>query len=369
MCNYAENKIRRAWRCGAGVPPAVLNRVKSRENAGETPAPRKGGWRRSRSIRYNQSMAQLEKFSLKVFRTVAEHLSFRKAAELLFLTQPAVSLQIKALEEELGVRLFDRASGKVSLTKQGAILLCHAQKLARIALEAVQELSANEVQLSGMFALGVSTTIAQYVLPRFLAVFLAEHPRLRLSVHSANTDAIVRHVLDGKVSIGLIAGPARQRGIHSEPFMEDELVLIAPRDYEFGHVSHDQLAASTLLLREAGSGSRRVVEAALRKAHLKLSLFKNVIELDSTEAIKSAAEAGLGLGFVSHCAINKELELQVLKLVEVDGVRISRHYFVVSLSGPDPLGAAGAFRTFALDRARHLSKVAWKSTRLDKALR
>jgi DNA-binding transcriptional LysR family regulator len=102
---------------------------------------------------------------------------------------------------------------------------------------------------------------------------------------------------------------------------------------------------------------------------LKLSLFKNVIELDSTEAIKSAAEAGLGLGFVSYCAIGKELELQALKLVEVDGVRITRHYSVVSLSGPEPSGAAGAFRTFALDRARHLSKPPWKSTRSGGALR
>ncbi|HTC62100.1 MAG TPA: LysR substrate-binding domain-containing protein [Candidatus Saccharimonadales bacterium] len=305
----------------------------------------------------------MEKFSLKVFRTVAEHLSFRKAAELLFLTQPAVSLQIKALEEELGVRLFDRAAGKVSLTKQGAILLPHAQKLASIALEAAQELSDNEVQLSGVFALGVSTTIAQYVLPRFLAIFLAEHPRLKLSVHSANTDAIVRLLLDGKVSIGLIAGPTQQGGLHAEPFMADELVLIASPDFEFSHVSHGQLTAETLLLREPGSGSRRVVEAALKKSHLKLNLFKNVIELDSTEAIKSAAEAGLGVGFVSHCAINKELELQSLKLVEVDGVRITRHYSVVSLTGPEPSGAAGAFRTFAIDRARHLSKVAWKSTR------
>jgi LysR family transcriptional regulator, transcriptional activator of the cysJI operon len=308
-------------------------------------------------------MAQLEKFSLKVFRTVAEHLSFRKAAELLFLTQPAVSLQIKALEEELGVRLFDRAAGKVSLTKQGAILMRHAQNLATIALEAVQELSANEVQLSGTFALGVSTTIAQYVLPRFLAKFLAEHRRLRLSVHSGNTDAIVRLLLDGKLSIGLIAGPVRQRGIQAEPFMEDDLVLIAPRDFEFGHVSHGQFTASTLLLREPGSGSRRAVEAALRKAHLRLNLFKNVIELDSTEAIKSAAEAGLGLGFVSYCAINKELELQTLKLVELDGVRITRPYSVVSLAGPEPSGAAGAFRAFALDRARHLSKPARKSAR------
>ncbi len=260
-------------------------------------------------------------------------------------------------------------AGKVSLTKQGAILLPHAKNLARIAHQAMQELSANEVELSGTFALGVSTTIAQYVLPRLLATFLAEHPRLKLSVHSANADAIVRLLLDGKVSIGLIAGPERQRGIHEEPFMEDELVLIASPDFEFGHVSHGQLTASTLLLREPGSGSRRVVEAALRKAHLKLNLFKNVIEFDSTEAIKSAAEAGLGIGFVSYCAINKELELQALKLVEVDGVRITRHYSVVSLTGPEPSGAAGAFRTFALDRARHLSKVPWKSTRSSRVLR
>jgi DNA-binding transcriptional LysR family regulator len=134
-------------------------------------------------------------------------------------------------------------------------------------------------------------------------------------------------------------------------------------------VSHGQLIASTLLLREPGSGSRRVVEAALRKAHLKLNLFKNVIELDSTEAIKSAAEAGLGLGFVSYCAINKELELQSLKSVEVEGVRIARHYSVVSLTGPGPSSAAGAFRAFALDRARYLSKPPWKSTRLSRALR
>ncbi len=313
-------------------------------------------------------MAQLEKFSLKVFRTVAEHLSFRKAAELLFLTQPAVSLQIKALEEELGVRLFDRAAGKVSLTKQGAILLGHAQEIARIALKASEELSAKEGQLSGIFAVGVSTTIAQYVLPRFLAIFLAEHPRLRLSVHSGNSDAIVRLLLDGKVSLGLIAGPTPERGIHAEPFMEDELVLIAPPDFEFGHISRAQLLASTLLLREPSSGSRRAIEGALRKAHLKLNSFKNVIELDSTEAIKSAAEAGLGLGFVSHCAIHKELELGALKLVEVQGIRIVRHYSVVSLTGPEPSGAAGAFGNFALHRARQLSKSPWKSTRRGKVL-
>jgi len=304
----------------------------------------------------NLLVAQLENFRLKAFRTAGEHLSFRKAAELLFLTQPAVTLQIKALEDDLGVRLFDRSGGRVTLTKQGSILLRYSRRIAAIVTEAEQKLLAGEGQLSGILALGVSTTIAQYVLPRLLAVFLAEHPRLQFSLHSGNTDAIVQLLLDDKVSIGLIEGPARQREVRTEPFMEDQLVLIARPDLEFSRLSHDQLLASTLLLREYGSGSRHVVETALERAGFKLKSFKNVIELDSTEAIKSAVEAGLGVAFVSCWAIHKEIELRALKIVEVEDLRVTRHYLVVSRVGPEPSGVAGAFRSFALDRAKHLSK-------------
>ena len=308
-------------------------------------------------------MAQLENFRLKVFRTVAEQLSFRKAAELLFLTQPAVTLQIKALEEDVGVRLFDRTGGHVTLTKQGAILLRYVQKIAALVSEAEQKLSAVEGQLSGTLALGVSTTIAQYVFPRLLAVFLAEHPKVEFSLHSGNTDTIVQLLLDERVSIGLIEGPARHREVHSESFMEDELVLIAAPDFELDQLSHDQFLASTLLLREHGSGSRHVVEMALERAGFKVNTFKNLIQLDSTEAIKSAVEAGLGLGFASCWAIYKEAELQALKVVRVDGLRVTRHLFVVTLVGPEPSGVTGAFRTFVLDRARHLSKPRRKSPR------
>ena len=311
-------------------------------------------------------MAQLENFRLKVFRSVADQLSFRKAAEQLFLSQPAVTLQIKALEEDLGVRLFDRSGGKVALTVQGAILLRHAQRIAAIVSEAETRMCADDGQLSGKFALGVSTTIAQYVLPRLLAVFLAEHPRLKLSFHSGNAQAIIQLLLAGKISIGLVAGHARQRGVRAERFMEDELVLIALHDFEPDQLSFRQLSASTLLLREQGSGTRRAVESALRKAGLRMKAFKGRIELDSTEAIKSAVEAGLGIGFVSRCAIQKEMELQALKVVEVEGLRVTRHYFVVSLMGPEPSGATGAFRTFALDRAKHLTQARRTSSSTDK---
>lgn len=300
-------------------------------------------------------MARLENFRLKVFRAVAQHLNFRKAAEQLFLTQPAVTLQIKALESELGLRLFDRTGGKIALTQQGSVLRDYADKLASLASEAEQALCCGEEDISGELAVGASTTIAQYVLPRLLGAFQNEYPKIQFSLHSGNTSEIVRCLLDGSVALGLIEGPARERGVHTEPFMEDELVLITPSTLDSARLSPSQFVSMNLLMREQGSGSRRVVELALEKADFKLKAFKKVMELDSTEAIKSAVEAGLGVGFVSRWAIAKELEIGTLRVAEVNGVRATRHFTLISRTGPEPHGPAGALRTFALGRARLLS--------------
>jgi len=311
----------------------------------------------------NHSVPQLENFRLKVFRTVAEHLNFRKAAEHLFLTQPAITLQVKALEDDLGVRLFDRAGSRVSLTPQGSRLLGYANKIATLVSQAEQELGSEDGKVSGELTLGVSTTIAQYVLPRLLGAFLEEHPRVQFSLHSGNTGEIVQLLLADKLSIGLIEGPARDRGIRTEPFMQDELVLIIPPTFESDQMSRAQLLTSNLLMREQGSGSRRVVELALENAGLKLKSFKNVMNLDSTEAIKSAVEVGLGVGFVSRWAISKELELGALKVAEVAGLKVDRHFSLISRTGPGPQGPAGAFRTFALERARLLANPGRKPSR------
>jgi DNA-binding transcriptional LysR family regulator len=310
----------------------------------------------------NLYVAQLENFRLKVFRTVAESLSFRKAAERLFLTQPAVTLQIKALEDELGVRLFDRTN-QISLTSQGSILLRYAQKMAALVSETEQALGAAQGRLGGDLDLGVSSTISKYVLPRLIGAFVSENPRVQLTFHSGNTEEIVKLLLDDSVPIGLIEGPPRHSKVHTEPFMEDELVLIAHANFEFDRLTLEQLPSICLLVREQGSGSRLVVETALRKAGLKMKSFRKVTTLDSTEAIKSAVEAGFGVGFVSRWAISKELELRSLKVTEVAGVRIARHFSLVFRSGPKPQGIAAAFREFTLSRARLLSPNAQKPTR------
>jgi DNA-binding transcriptional LysR family regulator len=304
----------------------------------------------------NHAMAQLENFRLKVFRAVADHLNFRKAAEYLFLSQPAVTMQIKALENDLGVRLFDRSAGRISLTPQGSTLLNYACKIAGLVIDAERDLGGSDGAVLGELSLGVSTTIAQYVLPRLLGAFLDDHPRVQFSLHSGNTGEIVQLLLDSKVSVGLIEGPARERSVRTEPFMEDELVLITAPGSESDHFSRGQLLESNLLMREQGSGSRRVVETALEKAGLKLKSFKKTMYLDSTEAIKSAVEAGLGIGFVSRWAIAKELELGALRVARVSGVRATRHFTLISRTGPELQGPVAAFRVFALGRARLLSR-------------
>ncbi|MGB2901472.1 MAG: LysR substrate-binding domain-containing protein [Candidatus Acidiferrum sp.] len=305
-------------------------------------------------------MAQLENFRLKVFRAVAEHLNFHDAAEHLFLTQPAVSLQIKTLENDLGVRLFDRARGGITLTPQGSVLLSYANKVAKLVAEAERELGRGNVQVSGELPLGASTTIAQYVLPQLLRAFLEEHPGIQFSLHSGNTSQVVQYLLDGRIPIGLIEGPSRERGVHVEPFMEDELVLITPRNFEYDHLSRSEFLGVSLLMREHGSGSRRVVEKALEKAGFRLKSFRKIVDLDSTEAIKSAVDVGLGVGFVSRWAISDELELGKLKVAQVDGVKISRHFALITPAGPEPHGPAGALRTFVRLRAPLLSNLSRK---------
>jgi DNA-binding transcriptional LysR family regulator len=300
-------------------------------------------------------MASLENFRVVVFRAVAEERSFRKAAEELYLTQPAVSLQIKALEEDIGVQLFDRTGAHITLTEAGRVLLECSKKVESLLIQAEHEIAALSGEHAGQLALGASTTIAQYVLPGLLGEFCCEHPRVHPTLFSGNTERIVEAVEKQKIALGFIEGPARSRDVKTEPFLEDELVLIASTAHEWADrasVSSSEIAAIPLLMRERGSGTRHVIEMALERQGVKRSSLHIVMELDSTEAIKSAVEAGLGLGFVSRWAIAKDLRLDhSFRIVEVEGLRIQREFLLAYAAGPEPLGLAIEFRRFLFARA------------------
>ena len=296
----------------------------------------------------------MENFRLKVFRTVAEQASFRKASERLNLSQPAVSQQVHALEEELGVSLFDRSGNRVRLTPAGTVLLKYARRGAQLAREAVEALAKIEGEPRGELRLGASTTVAQYILPRMLGAFQKQYPQVALSVTSGNTEHIVEVLLRGGIEMGIIEGPASSRELRKRRFLEDRMVLIVPKGHPWAAMREISLAALKevpLLMREPGSGSRRVVELALKRSGLKLSQLRVAMDLDSTEAIVSGVEAGLGVGFVSQWAIGKEVRLGTLKPVKVAGLEIVRDLTLIQRSGASPEGAAGAFERFVLHEA------------------
>jgi DNA-binding transcriptional LysR family regulator len=298
----------------------------------------------------------MENFRLKVFRTVASHLNFSRAAEELLLTQPAVTQQIKALEDEYGVPLFDRSGGRITLTPSGQALLPYAMKLKEISEEAQTAVAGASGKHGGQLSLGASQTIGQYVLPTLVAGFLRENPRALVSARSGNTDAILEALVDHKIQLALIEGPALRKDIHVEPFMEDHMVLVVSASHEWADHEVDlaSFKEAPLLMREFGSGSRRVVEKALVQAGLSKKDLKVRMELDSTEGLLSAVEAGLGVTFVSHWAVRNQLALGTLKLARVPGLKLSRMFSIAYPAGPEPSGNANAFRIFLLARALEL---------------
>lgn len=296
----------------------------------------------------------MENFRLKVFRAVADLASFRKASEHLNLSQPAVSQQIHALEEELGVTLFHRSNNRVRLTEEGAVLIKYARRGAKLAAEALEALARVHGEPAGELHIGASTTVAQYILPRILGAFQKQHPGIALSVTSGNTERIVAGLLKGDTAIAIIEGPVSSRDVHKERFLEDHMVLIVPKGHPWARLPEvpvQLLNEAPLLMREQGSGSRRVVELALKRKGLKLRQLRLVMDLDSTEAIVSGVEAGLGVGFVSRWAIGKEIRLGTVKPVRVQGLEIVRDLTLIRRSGPAPDGAAGAFERFARKQA------------------
>jgi LysR family transcriptional regulator, transcriptional activator of the cysJI operon len=298
----------------------------------------------------------MENFRLKVFRAVALHLNFSRAAEELLLTQPAVTQQVKALEEECGVPLFDRSGGHITLTPGGQALLPYAEKLKIISDEAFAAVASASGRNAGQLAIGASQTIGQYLLPNLVAGFLRENPRVTVSAMSGNSDEMLETLVSRHIQLALIEGPALRKDIHVEPFMEDHMVLVVPASHEWAdnQINVSMLKDAPLLMREFGSGSRRVVENALTEAGIKKKELNTRMELDSTEGLLSAVEAGLGVTFVSRWAVRNQLALGTLKLARVRGLKLSRMFSIAYPAGPEPTGNAGVFRKFLLARSMEL---------------
>ncbi len=287
-------------------------------------------------------------FRLRVFQSVARNLSFTKAANELFITQPAVTKHIKELESEFEVKLFDRIGNKIHLTQAGVIFQTYADSIVALHNELNFELHQLAGSFEGKLRIGASTTISQYVIPPMLAKFHKRYPDVELSLVNGNTEYIEQQLLNSSIDIGIVEGKPGNPDIRYTPFLNDELlVFTSAKNHDIpGSVSNEQFMNLPLVLRERGSGTLEIIEKNIHEQHISPKQLNVLMYLGSTEAIKSFVKTGSGVGIVSRFAIEPELSGTVFRRVETPGLKFDRQFFFVSPQGPEPTGLAKLFLNF-----------------------
>lgn len=264
---------------------------------------------------------------LKIFCTVTETKSFSKTSRIVHLSQPAVSLQIQALEEFFGTKLFDRTKSVATLTPAGEVLYKHAKHVLEHYDDIQKEIGKITGMIKGGIAIGASTTLGNHVLPRVIIDFKKEHPKIKISMTVGNTKRISDLVASGLVDFGLAAGEITKSTVKSEPLLTDELVLIVPPMHPWAKskgLSILDITREPFILREEGSGTRQTIEEFLSSHGIGIRDLHVALVLGSTESIKEAVEAGIGVSIISKWAIKKELENGRLKQAALKEGKIPR---------------------------------------------
>lgn len=275
-------------------------------------------------------------FRLKVFQTVAQKLSYTKAANELFITQPAVTKHINELEQQLQSRLFNRNGSTISLTPSGQVLLRHVEQIFKIYVQLENELSQLKGVDSGTLHIGASTTLAQYVLPKILAMFKKTHPAIDLHLVQGNSGFVEQQIIAEKLDIALVEGISHHPQINYESFVKDEIVLVVRSNNKFlnkSEIKPEQLLQIPLVLREQGSGTLDVIYKTLSKVQIHAKDLKIDIALDSTESIKQYLLYADCAAFLSVHSITKELQQNQLSIVDIRGVDIYRTFQFIQLHG------------------------------------
>jgi DNA-binding transcriptional LysR family regulator len=289
---------------------------------------------------------------LQAFCAVVEKKSFSQAAEQLGVTQPAVSLQVRALEQRLGQSLLDRSGRRVEPTEAGRRLYRSAQRMLALEEQLLDEVSADDGRLTGTLAIGASTGPGAHLVPLLLCDFQREHPDLHVALSIWDTQTVIDRVTDRQLELGVVGALRRHRSLEFEPLVRDEIVLAVPpgHDAAGGTISLDELKEETLIVMQEGAGVRQVVEEELRRAGLRLRGVEPKLELGLQESVKSAVAAGYGVAFISRTAIEGELAAGRLAAAQVEGVEPARQIYIVRARGRSATRAAEAFLSFAKER-------------------
>lgn len=274
-------------------------------------------------------------FRLRVFAAVARHLNFTKAANELHISQPAISKHIQELESAYGVRLFERAGHRITLTPAGEAFLKHAEQILEEYRLLGLEMNLHSGNFSGMLRIGASTTIAQYVIPEIVAKFIQRFPDIRLTLFSGNSEQIEQELAEHRIDLGLVESSSRHAGLKYSQMGRDELVLVtSSRNRTKEEVSVGELKSLPLVLRETGSGTLEVIEKSLLQHNIKLTDLTILLQIGSTEGIKNfLVNCPSAYAIVSIAALSKELLANTLQVVEIEGVAIQREFAFVVQQG------------------------------------
>jgi DNA-binding transcriptional LysR family regulator len=290
---------------------------------------------------------------LAAFCAVVERKSFSQAAERLGVTQPAVSLQIRSLEQRLGRQLLDRSGRRVEPTEAGRRLYASAQRVLAAEEHLLEDLDADdEGAITGTLELGASTGPGGTVVPLLLCEFQEQHPDVRVRLTVSDTQTVVDRVAERELELGIVGAGRRHRGVAFEPFFRDEVVLACPADHRFAGktVSLDDLKGEKLIVMQEGAGVRQVIEDELRKGGMRLRDLDVRLELGLQESVRSAVLAGHGIAFISRLAIEADLAAGRIATARVRGLDPVREIFLARATGRSETRAARAFVAFAHGR-------------------
>jgi DNA-binding transcriptional LysR family regulator len=274
----------------------------------------------------------MDLWRLHIFCKVVELRSFSKAAGSVYLSQPTVSSHIKDLEDHFECKLIDRLGREVAPTKAGELLYGYAAKMIALKENAERALAEFQGKVRGHLTIGGSTIPGGYILPPLLGKFKQAYPDVTVTLIESDTAGIIQDTLEGRVELGIVGAKAREIQLVQEKVMDDEMYLIVPKGHKWaaaGHVRLEKLIKEPFIMREPGSGTRKSIEQVLDKSGHWSGQLNVVAEMGSTEAVRQAIKAGVGVSILSECAVGDELAAGTLKKVGINGISFQRAFYLI----------------------------------------
>ena len=274
---------------------------------------------------------------LRILKAIASEKNFTRAANILYISQPTISKQLKILESRLGVSLVNRQNKSFSLTEAGEIFLQYSERILTLCEESCRSLNDFKSGDRGRLKIGASQTVGTYLMPRIVSLFAQNYPQIKFKIHVDSTHKIVKNILDDKIDIGIIGGFIPKRlteRLKIEEFVEDNLKLIVPRFHPVAlnrkkYIQKNDLYYLNFITLKPTSTIQKFIDNVLNQNNIQTKQFNIILELNSIEAIKTAVSLGLGAAFISSLAIEKEIELKTISVIDIENTKLARSLSII----------------------------------------